>query len=247
MKIEKVNQASPDTTDHISLSKRDRQLFEIREDSLVMDTLLRGAGRCKALAEQKKKNRNYFEGRNVIKKVKIHCLKVFYGLIKDCIDIKAYGLGEFKLKLVDMNMVYQTFKYDISKYRNKVLLDLRMKDIMLTFSNVNITEDSTKIKEDKQMFFNFLMNCTWLDFLLFVKHGCNELFVADDPLREISEENIRDYINYVQKSSNRYKDRANLDDGYLRLYDKILGREVQTTLYSVTREINEFILTYNGV
>jgi hypothetical protein len=242
MKLEKIHQASPDTTDLVSWSKKDRVLFEIREDSTLLCNI-KATKKFKILAEQKKKNRNYFEGRNVIKKVKIHCLKVFYTLIKDCIDYKSYGAGEYKLKLGEMNLIYQTFKYDISKYRNKVLLNLRMKDIMETFSNVNINED-TRIKEDKLLVFNFLMNCTWMDFLGLVKNENKELIDPED-LKDISEENITDYIKYIQKSSNRYKDRANLDDGYLRLYERIEERHLKEVRDS-KMGINQFIISYNG-
>jgi hypothetical protein len=235
---------------HIFLPIRfEKKTFELNEESSLTEYLGDGKGN-KLVDEVKKKNRHYFEGRNIIKKVKIHCLKIFYVIIKECIDQRAYSIGEYKLKLGDMNMIYQTFKYDISKFRNKILLNLRMKDILAIFSNVNINDD-TRVKGDRKFLFYFLMNCTWLEFLVFVKHENMELLslFEEEVLKDISASNILDYIKYVQKTSNRYKDRANLDNNYLHLYDTVImecKNQLIKEKINTKLEIDSFMLSFKG-
>jgi hypothetical protein len=195
-----------------------------------------------------------FEGRNVIKKVKTHCLKIFYNILKECAELKEKVSTNFRLKIHEKKNIYKIFKSDISKYRNKLLLNLPMRKIVKTFSNININ-DSTKVKEGKHSLFNFLMNSRWIDLLYFVKRHNKDLMRAYpgniSKFSEITPKDVNEYLEYIKNGSNNYKDRINLDRNYLKLFEQIVNEgfkkqhEAELSNYLLfTNEVNEFIINF---
>ena len=176
--------------------------------------------------ESKTSNSKLFEGRNIIKKVKTHCLKVFYRALKECTDSRETVISTFRLKIHEKRIIYNMFKSDISKNRNKILLNLRMKKIMKMFSNININ-DPSKIKPLKKIIFNFLMNSKWIDIITYVKRGSKEILKILNgkacKLPEITIQEINQYLEYIRLGSNKFKVRVNLDKGYISFFENILN------------------------
>jgi hypothetical protein len=213
----------------------------------------------KELKEKKKKNPKYknsklFEGRNIIKKVKTHCLKIFYKTIKECIEMKEKVSPNFRLKIYEKKNIYKIFKSDISKFRNKILLNIKMKKIIKVFSNINI-HDNSNVKEEKRILFNFLMNCTWMDILLYVKRGNPDIlaYYKNKPLKnaDVASKEVNEYMDYIKNGTNNYKDRINLDRNYLDLYENLVteykfSKDLQKKdiLYTEHAEVKEFIKNF---
>lgn len=194
------------------------------------------------------RNSKLFEGRNIIKKVKTHCLKQFYKAVKDCADLKEKISTNFRLKIHEKKNVYKIFKSDISKFRNKVLLNHKMRVIMKNFSNININE-KTQIKEGKKELYNYLMGCTWIDILNHVKHRTHELLPQNqknpDSTRKIIEvfpKEVNEYLDYIKNGSANYKERVNLDKNYLKIFDPIIQKNCDPVNDSVLFQQDVFDL-----
>jgi hypothetical protein len=211
------------STDSLSNKKpKIKEIYDLIEES-SSDEEIQIISKHKQKKENNNKCLKLFEGRNVIKKVKTHCLKVFYRAIKDCTDLRETLISTYRLKIYEKRMIYKTFKSDISKFRNKVLLNLKMRKIMGIFSNININ-DNSKIKPDKILVYKFLMNSTWYEILNYVKRNNKEIIKQDilNPISDISIAEINEYLEYIKSGSINYKERINLDKNYLSFFEKII-------------------------
>jgi hypothetical protein len=128
-----------------------------------------------------------------------------------------------------------------------------MKVILNTFSDLNFEIDA-KIKADKKLRFNFMMNCKWIDFLFYVKRNSKEIFSYSSNKEfdvEVTSNEISQYLDYVNKgSSSKLKERINLDKNYLILYEPFIEKYLQTKdppmkdYKNITNRIDSFINKY---
>jgi hypothetical protein len=171
-----------------------------------------------------KKSEKYFQGRNTVKKVKIYCLKIFKQLLKHCFEADYYKLKQLKPDDEQEPLMYIIFKSDISKYRNKLLLEQPMKTIIQTFCNLNL-ENLEKVKHEKKSFFYFLINSKWRDFISYIRMETQEIFEFSSRKNINSilrREEIDQYLNYIESGSNILKKRINVNSNYLKLYEKFI-------------------------
>jgi hypothetical protein len=160
---------------------------------------------------RKRQKENYNE-KFLIKRVKTRCLKIYLRLILDCINA---SLEKSKLKVNEKRNVFKLFKSDVCKSRNRAILYQSMKHLLRLFSNIVV--DGIPVKRDRLCTFNYLMNLKWEEFILHVKHKANELFEAEasDPVVLLGE--IAEFFSYI-KNETKYKPRS-IDVNYATLYD----------------------------
>jgi hypothetical protein len=172
---------------------------------------------CATLQSTQKKGRkrqkeNYNE-KFLIKKVKTRCLKVFMRLVLQC------GTKGEKLKLQGDRNMFKLFKSDVCKSRNRAVLSQSIRYLLNLFSNICV--EGVSVRRDTALTFAYLMNLSWEDFLLHMKHRSPEFFKSDveltDPIVEVRE--ISEFFNYI-KSETKYKARQ-IDLNYSNLYTKL--------------------------
>ena len=240
---------SIDSTSSVSLPKNKcKDIYDLMDES-SSDEEVDNIPKVKVVKGKSSKALKLFEGRNVIKKVKTHCLKAFYKAIKNCTDLKETLVSTYRLKIYEKRHIYKTFKSDISKFRNKVLLNLKMRKIMKIFSNINI-HDNSKIKPKKMIVYNFLMNSKWFEILNYVKRGSREMPKPDrsnqEKATDLTFSEVNEYLEYIRTGSSSYKERINLDKNYLLLFDNIIEeykyeREVEVNeKFNVNMFLNSF-------
>jgi hypothetical protein len=168
-----------------------------------------------------KNKKKFFEMRNVIKKVKTHGLKCFskclLSLTKSKNEIKS------KWKVAYKKQTYKLFKSDICKLRNRLILNLPMKDIMRVFSNMDINIPFEFIREGMNHVFKFLINITWDQLLNYLKNDNSEISIllgkSDSTLR-LTKSHVRKYYEYINHGVD-YKKRSKMDDDYVNLYETL--------------------------
>jgi hypothetical protein len=177
-----------------------------------------------------KKSGKYFQGRNTVKKVKIYCLKIFKKLLNDCFEADYYKIKQFKPDDDKESFMYNIFKSDISKYRNKLLLDQPMKTIIQTFCNFNL-ENLEEVKHEKKSFFYFLINSKFKDFIYYIRMETEEIFEflsRKNINTMLRRHDIDQYLNYIESGSNILKKRINVNTNYLKLYEKFIYPRMNT-------------------
>ncbi len=127
-----------------------------------------------------------------------------------------------------------------------------MRKIMLLFSNININ-DRTKIKPGKHLTYNFLMNSTWMDIILYVKRENEEIAKGlknkSDPNIDLTIDEINEYIQYINSGSNNYKERINLDKDYLALFENIIDEynKIQENIYDSDKDpVINYLASFEG-
>lgn len=192
---------------------------------------------------KKVKNQSIPSERNLIKKVKTFCINAFLNIIQSCVDNpKHFCLYNMKNK--NKRKIFRLFKSDISKIRNFVLLDIPMRLILEKIST--IIWRKVKVLDERIYTFNYFVNLTWREFILFCKCNSNEegdcgagkdcsgnilnyiKFSSSSSKqrknkkllkRKISRRDFDDYLKYVQNSEYNYGSRINADRAYLKIYD----------------------------
>ena len=95
-----------ESTSSLTQKTKIQEIYELIEESSSEEQV--------KIKKQKKipmvKNLNIFKGRNIIKKVKTHCLKIFYRTIKECADLKEILISSYRLKIYDKKQIYKIFK-----------------------------------------------------------------------------------------------------------------------------------------
>jgi hypothetical protein len=176
----------------------------------------------------RKRTKKLFEGRNIIKKVKTHCLKIYFTLVKSLMIHK--GVFETVMMSAHKNKILRLFKSDISKTRNKSLLDLSMSKIIKLLMNVDLMELIYYVRTEKILKFKFLLNCSWRDFLFYIGHRSKELWgpkeakSKESQIFKLNLKDINEYLRYVENSTKIYKDRVRVDEEYLDIF-KIIKRD----------------------
>ena len=169
-------------------------------------------------------SRTYFKHRNLIKKVKINCINIYEKLLNSCINVEKsiFNIGVPKKKKV--RDVLRYFKSDISKYRNNLLLQIPMNDLISLFCNFEFLDEY--IIREKKLKLNFLLNITWKEFILYLKNSNNELTIGVKDLIKISKKEFEIFFNYIVNINYAYDLRPNVDNLYANNLDKILNKRV---------------------
>ncbi len=169
-------------------------------------------------------SRTYFKHRNLIKKVKINCINIYEKLLNSCLNVEKsiFNIGVPKKKKV--RDVLRYFKSDISKYRNNLLLQIPMNDLISLFCNFAFLDEY--IIREKKLKLNFLLNITWKEFILYLKNSNNELTIGVKDLIKISKKEFEIFFNYIVNINYAYDLRPNVDNLYANNLDKILNKRV---------------------
>lgn len=164
----------------------------------------------------RKKMKDSYNEKFLVKKVKTRCFKIFFKLLNKCIHLKVTR-SEWKIN--DKKNIFKMFKSDVCKARNRDILKVSMRNLITIFSNVDMNE--VTIKEDKKNKFNFMMNINWEEFLNYIKRGDRE-FREDVWQNEVSSSEIEEYFKYI-KSVTKYKKRY-IDETYSNLYKYLVNK-----------------------
>jgi hypothetical protein len=173
----------------------------------------------------RKKMKQTYNEKFLVKKVKTRCFKIFFKLLNNCIHL---NVTRSKWKINDKKEIFKLFKSDVCKARNRNILRVSMQNLISVFSNVNMNEIT--VKQDKKNKFKYLMNINWEDFLLYIKRGTYE-FREDVWQNEVNTSEIDEYFKYI-KSLTKYKERR-IDQTYSNLY---------SCLVESNNQINEKII-----
>ena len=162
----------------------------------------------------RKRMKESYNEKFLVKKVKTRCFKIFFKLLNNCIHL---NVTRSKWKINEKKEVFKLFKSDVCKSRNREILKVSMRNLITIFSNVNMNEIT--IREDKKNKFKYLMNINWEDFLNYIKRGGNE-FREDVWQDEVSSSEISEYFKYIN-SLTKYKERK-IDKTYSTLYKQLV-------------------------
>jgi hypothetical protein len=170
-------------------------------------------------------SRTYFKHRNLIKKVKINCINIYEKLLNSCLNVEKsiFTIGVPKKKKV--RDVLRYFKSDISKYRNNLLLQIPMNDLISLFCNFEFLDEY--IIKDKKLKLNFLLNITWKEFILYIKYNNRELTYGIKDLIKISKKDFEIFFNYIININYVYDLRPNVDNLYINNLNKVLNKRVK--------------------
>jgi hypothetical protein len=186
----------------------------------------------------RKKLKETYNEKFLIKKVKTRCLKIYFRLLLNCVS----NLDKSKWKVNAKKEIFKLFKSDVCKSRNRDILGTSMKEILNLFSNISTAEISKSINH-KVYTYQYLMNIEWEEFLLHVKRKNSEFFdlksANTDPVVMITE--ITEFFNYI-KSLTKYKAR-NIDINYASLYNELKNSRSNYSNVS-NRDMSMFIDAY---
>jgi hypothetical protein len=223
-KEEGIKSESQKTYYQILRNNKKTHIYNLIEESLNKDLKKVSSKNVPSRKCIPKKSGKYSHVRNTVKKVKIFCLKFFKLLLKDCIEPDKKQKVKFKSNDEQKILMFNTFKCDISKCRNKLLLNQPMKIIIETFSNFNC-EILEEIKPEKKPFFYFLINSKWKDLVNYIKMETTEIFEFFYPkkiLNWLSLDEINEYLKYIESGPYILKKRINEDVNYLNLYERFV-------------------------
>jgi hypothetical protein len=166
----------------------------------------------------RKRMKESYNEKFMVKKVKTRCFKIFFKLLNKCIHL---NVTRSKWKINEKKEVFKLFKSDVCKSRNREILKVSMKKLITVFSNVNMKEIT--IREDKINKFKYLMNIKWEEFLHYIKRRGNE-FREDVWNDEVKSSEINEYFKYIN-SMTKYKERK-IDPCYSNLYKELVKDSV---------------------
>jgi hypothetical protein len=182
--------------------------------------------------------KNFYLMRNIIKKVKTHGFKFFTRCLLALTSVRNYHRKNSKT-------IYKLFKSDICKSRNRCILDFTMKQLLLTFSTVDMEYLNSSLRKDK-LTFNFLMNLTWGEFLRLIRNQNQEirgLMGERQRSIKITPSDVKKYYEYIYQGID-YKTRTTTDDSYIKLYSNL---ESQNVKFEQQDLVDDFINSYEGI
>lgn len=142
--------------------------------------------------------------RNLIKKIKTRCIKHYEKLICKCI-INPQKLSLYNLEEQNARTFFRFFKSDISKHKNRILLNTSMKTFLSKFLG-DLNTINLDIKENQQHTFNILINIKWKEFICFLKYdieNINFLTLGKDN-DVINRENFQIFFDYIYSTKDNY-------------------------------------------
>lgn len=192
-----------------------------------------------------------FKYRNLIKKLKTYCIKIFEKLIKTCLTYpQTFSLYNIKSK--QSRLFFRYFKSDISKQKNKILMNTQLKYLLSKFIG-NASLSKLQIKSEMRNLFNYLTNIKWKEFLFLFKYDPNNIMlpyiVTNSVL--INQDNLNilyDYIYSEQENpSNCAKRTINAD--YLTFINEIPSKNEEDTDLndgSITNNFKSFLINFRS-
>ncbi len=165
----------------------------------------------------RKKMKESYNEKFLVKKVKTRCFKIFFKLLNKCINL---NVTRSEWKINDKKNIFKLFKSDVCKARNRDILKASMRNLINIFSNVDMNQIT--IKDDKKSKFNYMMNINWEEFLNYIKKG-NREFREDVWQNEVNSSEIEEYFKYIN-SITKYKNRY-IDETYSNLYSHIENKK----------------------
>jgi len=183
-----------------------------------------------------------FKERNLIKKVKTNCFNLIVEKIKECL-VNPKKFSFYNIKNKEKRKIYRKFKADISKVRNNALLELTVREIIENFSDKNLK--TFKIIPEKETKYNFLMNLTWRDLLIYCKNKSYEVFGEQTIFPKLIPSDYSTYINYVQKINYTYDNTTNICNKYLGKF--LWNENNKESLLQQTDCVHSFLMTFDGI
>lgn len=162
----------------------------------------------KTLARRKKKRKTFFKRqkvfkyRNLIKKIKTHCIKVYEKALKKCL-VNPTMLSFYNIKSTKSRTLFRYFKSDISKEKNIILLQSPLKSLLTEFLGKEKLE-KLNVKVHKRNLFNFLLNLRWKEFIVFIKNRNREIFNDEKEVSNnylLSRENVNIFLDYIYRTN----------------------------------------------
>jgi hypothetical protein len=120
-----------------------------------------------------------------------------------------------------------------------------MKQLLLTFSTVDMEYLNSSLRKDK-LTFNFLMNLTWGEFLRLIRNQNQEirgLMGERQRSIKITPSDVKKYYEYIYQGID-YKTRTTTDDSYIKLYSNL---ESQNVKFEQQDLVDDFINSYEGI
>ena len=161
--------------------------------------------------------------RNLIKKIKTRCIKHYEKLISKCI-INPQKFSFYNLEELNARNIFRFFKSDISKYKNRILLNTSMKTFLTKFigkSNLG----NLNIETTHKHAFNMLNNITWKEFMCCLKYNIkniNSLSLDKDNI-VINKENFNIFFDYIDSTKEKYSyiKKKTWDKTYLHFIEQL--------------------------
>ena len=184
---------------------QDNQLIE--ED--FFSNLKKKRGRMKKTEtqfEDHKERHSRYERDNILKKIKTHFHEYIINYINSFLEL--YNINIRFIKFAEM------FQNDITITTNKLLLDVKMSDILKTIHSYRNKKEKNKIAYEKlkdNENINFLFSKTYVDYyILFVKSNyAKELIKKQKQIQKKIEKVMGNFIEYYRrkkpKIQNKYK------------------------------------------
>ena len=181
-----------------------------------------------------------FTYRNLLKKIKTRCIKHYEKLISKCI-INPQKFSFYNLEEQDARTILRFFKSDISRPKNRILLNTSMKRFLSKFiGELKLT--NLKIKATHKHTFHILNNITWKDFLCCLKYNIKNInFVSNEKDNAIiNKENFDIFFDYINSIKEKYSyvTKKTWNKTYLHFIEQLEEEEKQKTLTN-SNELNE--------
>lgn len=181
------------------------------------------------LKEKKRKSKKTlqsqksFKYRNLIKKMKTHCIKVLEKLIKSCLVFPS-SFSLYNLKSKSGRLLFRYFKSDISKNKNKILMNTTINFLLERFlGSKNFAH--LLIKEEMKHLYNYLINIQWRQFIFFVKYHSFDLVnpYFNETSNLLNRNNINILLNYISSEQDNtiFFDKRTINTEYLTFIKEI--------------------------
>ena len=227
-------------------SIRQREQNESKQSSLRTKKRERKSKKKKVCQSQKS-----FKYRNLIKKLKTHCIKIFEKIIKTCLRY-PHTFSLYNLKSKQSRLFFRYFKSDISKQKNKILMNTQIKYLLSKFIG-QATLSNLQIKSEMKNLFNYLTNLRWKEFLFLLKYDPNNLMlpylVKNSVLINVDNLNILyDYIYSEQENPSNCAKRT-INAEYLAFIKEIPSQneeDIDLNDFSITSNFKSFLLNFSS-
>jgi hypothetical protein len=191
-----------------------------------------------------------FEGRNKIKRVKSFCFKIFHELLKNLVNFKEQKKTQKNSNKMQVKLRrYKTFICDISKFRNQVILNITMKELLYNFSFYEINELFINAKMEKRLTLNFLINSKWIDIIHLIQKK-NFIFYKGEDVNLLHNQQyltvseIEEFLTYIHTGLLHYKERKTLSAEYLQIYSNFPSSS-KTNGSEITKEVENFLTNFS--
>ena len=227
-------------------SPRQKKTDESKVLSLTHKKRERKTKKKKVIQSQKS-----FKYRNLIKKLKTHCIKIFEKIIKTCL-IYPHTFSLYNIKPKQSRLFFRYFKSDISKQKNKILMNTQLKYLLSKFIG-NASFSKLEIKSEMEALFNYLTNIKWKQFLLLFKYDPNSILLPYiiNNFVLINPNNLNILYDYIyseeENTSNCAKRTINAE--YQAFINAIPSQNEDSTDlndYAITSNLKSFLINFRA-